>query len=124
MKHLLLILIICGCASTPVALVANVSPSSDAVACASSKLSSIGYTVESGSKEFGLLKATKLDSSSGDDFVTTVNVALFEEAGVKKMRVTSNLTHHYDAGTKTQELGSTKYTRADAQAILDGCAAK
>lgn len=124
MKKVLLILGVSACTTAPVALVANVAPSSDAAACASSKLSSMGYTVESGNKDFGLVKATKLSSSGGDDFVTTVNVALFEEAGVKKMRVTTNLTNHYDHGTKTQELGATKYTQADAQAILDACGAK
>ncbi len=123
MKKLLLILCVSACATAPVALVANVSPTSDAAACAASKLTAMGYTIESANKDFGLVKATK-KLESDDSFVTTVNVALFEESGAKKMRVTSDLMHYYNHGLDHQALGATKYTQADAQAILDACGAK
>jgi hypothetical protein len=79
--------------------------------------------MQSVSKETGWVKANKHLRSGGDDFVTIVTVSLFDEGGVKKMRVTSDLTNRYDEGTKTQQLGSTSFTRADTQAVLEACSA-
>lgn len=81
----------------------------------------MGYSVASRSDGFGLVRATKRDDWGGDYFITTVDVALFEESGVRKMRVTSEVIRHFNRGRNTQVLGETKEARADVQTILDTC---
>jgi hypothetical protein len=108
----------------PPSFAANVNPSFDAAGCAASKLSAMGYSVDSRNNGFALVNATKRDGAVSDYFITTVDVAVVEESGVKKMRVTSDVMRHYNSGRNTQPLGVTNYARADVQTILDVCGAK
>jgi hypothetical protein len=127
MKYLIAVptLLVSACVTpAPTSFAVNVKPASDAAACAASRLSTMGYTVESRSKDLGLVKATKRDGEVSDYLITMVNVTPFEESGIKKMRVTSDVIRHFNSGRNTQPLGETKYTRADVQTILDACGAK
>lgn len=118
----LLFLSACVTAAPP-SFDANVNPAFDAASCAASKLSDMGYSVDTRDNGFGLLKATKRDGRVSDYFTTTVNVALVQESGVKTIRVTSDVLRHYNRGRNTQPLGVTNHARADVQTILDACGA-
>lgn len=118
-------LFVAACVTPPPASFAvNVNPAFDGAACAASKLSAMGYTVDSRNRDLGLVRATKRDGGNSDYVATTVDVALVEESGVKKMRVTSDVMRHFNGGRNTQPLGETEYARADVQTILNSCGAK
>jgi hypothetical protein len=114
----------CVTAARPASFAVDVNPALDGAACAASKLSAMGYTVDSRNRDLGLVRATKRDGGNRDYVATTVDVALVEESGVKKMRVTADVMRHFNGGRNTQPLGETKYARADVQTILNSCGAK
>lgn len=119
-----LILSVSACVSAPPqSFAVNVNPRLDAAACAASKLSAMGYSVYRRDNGFGSVKATKRDGWGSDYVTTTVDLALVEESGVKKMRVTPDVIRHYNSGPNAQVLGETKQSRADVQTILDTCGA-
>jgi hypothetical protein len=118
-------LLVSACVTVPSpSFDANVNPAFDAAGCAASKLSAMGYSVDSRSNGLGLVNATKRDGAVSDYFLTTVDVALVEDSGVKKMRVTSDVMRHYNSGRNTQPLGVTNSARADVQTILASCGGK
>lgn len=80
--------------------------------CAAATMAERGYVPEVSNRETGTIRGVQ----QMDQFTTTMVVQFAGPADARVMRVNSSIVNRYGQG-QTQHLGSTEYTRADADAV-------
>jgi hypothetical protein len=121
MRLLMLALALTACATLmpePYAITVPAPNEADAFSCAAAQVAELGYVPEVTNRETGTIRAAKTD----DNFTTTVIVQFTGPPAARQMRVTTALVNEYGRG-QTQHLGSTSYTRSDADTVAS-CAAR
>ena len=109
MRRILPALLLAACVpAQPATMLAPAGP--DALKCAASRMTALGYTVQGETSN-----TVRAEQRSGN-LVTTLTAATFDD----QLRVETQIVSHYGDGQQMQ-VGATKYTRADAQAVLDAC---
>jgi hypothetical protein len=114
-------LLVTGCATMfpqPYAVTVPTPNEADAFTCAAARVAELGYVPEVSNRETGTIRGVKSDGQ----FTTTIIAQFAGAPGDRQLRITTALVNRYGQGQE-QHLGSTSYTRADADAVAT-CAAR
>jgi hypothetical protein len=107
--------LVAACMAQPAVVTAPVPAGRDVFACATDRITALGYTVETANRDARTVRGVKREGS----IETTLTAAIYAEGGADQLRVTADFWSV--SGTNRMQVSATPYMRADAQSVVDTC---